>query len=47
MAELRALLAKHDDIAKTLIEMIEMIVIMGAIVGLAPALIWLSSYGSL
>jgi len=38
---------KYDDVGKALIEAIEMIAIMVGILGLAPALMWLSSYGHL
>tara|TARA_X000000950_G_scaffold289508_1_gene414481 strand:+ start:2322 stop:2444 length:123 start_codon:yes stop_codon:yes gene_type:complete len=38
---------KYDDVGKALIEAIEMIAIMVGILGLAPALMWLSSYGQL
>ena len=34
---------KYDDVGRTLIDFMEMAVIMVGILGLAPALIWLSS----
>jgi len=47
MKSILILMDKYDDVGKALIEAIEMIAIMVGILGLAPALMWLSSYGHL
>ena len=38
---------KYDDVGRTLIDCIEFVVILVGIIGLAPALMWLSSYGQI
>ena len=43
MKSILILMDKYDDVGKALIEAIEMIAIMVGILGLAPALMWLSS----
>ena len=38
---------KYDDVGRALIDCIEFVVILVGIIGLAPALMWLSSYGQI
>lgn len=47
MTKIKAYIADHDDIAKTLGNVIEFILVLGVCIGTAPLLIWLaqSNYG--
>ena len=44
MAQLKAFLAKHDDIATTLIDFFEAVTIAVICIGTAPFLIWISQF---
>ncbi len=43
MKSLIQMMDKYDDVGRALIDAIEMVVIMVGIIGLAPALMWLST----
>jgi len=43
MTHIKAIIAKHDDIAKTLYEALQAVLVVGVCIGTAPALIWLAS----
>ena len=47
MKTLIHMMDKYDDVGRTLIDVLEMVAIMVGILGFAPALMWLSSYGQL
>tara|TARA_B100000902_G_scaffold333076_1_gene331381 strand:+ start:517 stop:648 length:132 start_codon:yes stop_codon:yes gene_type:complete len=42
---MKYIISKYDDIAETLIDILEMVAIMAITVGLAPMLMWLSTWG--
>ena len=47
MKSLIQFMDKYDDVGRALIDCIEFVVILVGIIGLAPALMWLSSYGQI
>ena len=47
MKSLIKFMDKYDDVGRALIDCIEFVAVMVGIIGLAPALMWLSSYGHL
>jgi hypothetical protein len=43
MAKIKAYMADHDEIAETLVNWFEFILVFGVCLGTAPALIWIAS----